>query len=248
MPDTTTVAIVQARLSSTRLPHKVLKSLGDNSVLEEVLWRCRAIEGVDTVCCATVEGAEGDLIEELAASTGAVTHRGPRDDVLRRYAGAAEATDGDRILRVTSDCPLIDPYVCAAAIDLLDRTSADYVANNLRPEWPHGLDCEVFTRTWLDRADREAAGPHEREHVTPWIRTHSDVHREHLTGPDPALARHRWTVDYPEDLEMAQALFAYLPDPPQRWDYRTVLAVLEEHPEIGTLNAMHNHRATDRPS
>lgn len=238
----TTVVIVQARLSSTRLPNKVLKTVGGRTVLEEVLLRCRSIPNVDLVCCATVEGEEGDAIEQVARSTGSITYRGDRDDVLGRYAGAAQATAAGVILRVTSDCPLIDPNVCAGVIELRERTAADYACNNLRQEWPYGLDCEAFSRSWLERANREATDPFEREHVTPWIRNHPDVQREHLEGPDADVAQHRWTLDYPEDLRMLRALFEELPPPPEGWDYRTVLSTLEEHPEIRSLNASRGAR------
>lgn len=239
MPTQMTVAIIQARLSSTRLPRKVLEPLDQRTVLEEVLIRCAAVRNVDVVCCATVEGSEGDAIEDVASSVGAATFRGSRDDVLGRYTGAAAVTGADVVLRVTSDCPLIDPNVCADVIALRERTAADYACNNLRPEWPHGLDCEAFTVEWLNRASHHAKAPREREHVTPWIRTHPEVHREHLPGPGQAMTEERWTLDYREDLQMLRAVFSRLPPPPARWDYRSVLAILDSQPEIRELNAMH---------
>lgn len=235
------VVIVQARLSSRRLPRKVLARLGESTVLEEVLQRCQAIEGIAGVCCATVVGSEGDPIEEIADAAGAHTVRGPRDDVLRRYALAAAETDADIIVRVTSDCPLIDPFVCSDVLALFRRTDVGYACNNLKREWPHGLDCEIFSRDWLERADATAVEPFEREHVSPWIRTHPDIRRAHLNGPGPRLAGERWTLDYAEDLEFLQAVFARLPEGQRRWRYQAVLDVLELAPELRALNRMHGH-------
>jgi len=134
-----TACIIQARLGSTRLPGKVLETLGDAPVLEHVLRRCQAIEGVDEVVCATVEGADGDAVATLADNLDIAVYRGSESDVLARYHGAAHAVGADVVMRVTSDCPLIDPEVCAAVLKLREEADADYAANNMPPSWPHGL-------------------------------------------------------------------------------------------------------------
>ena len=169
---TRSVCIVQARMGSTRLPGKVLKSLAGPSVLEHVLRRCQAIDGIDVVCCAVSNDSESDPVAREAERAGAVVFRGAQDDVLERYHQAAIACDADIVMRITSDCPLVDPAVCAEVLSMLQNTGADYCANNMPPSWPHGLDCEVFTFDWLDRAAREAERPSEREHVTQFIRRH----------------------------------------------------------------------------
>ena len=156
---TCTAVIVQARMSSTRLPGKVMLELAGRSVLSHVLERCQAIPGTDVVCCATVTGRDGDPIAAEAESCGAAVFRGKEMDVLDRYYRAAQSLKASTILRVTSDCPVIDPQICGRVLDLLHREEADYACNNMPPSWPHGLDCEAFSFAWLERAAREAKRP-----------------------------------------------------------------------------------------
>lgn len=202
-----TAAIVQARAGSTRLPGKVLKELGGMTVLAQVLRRCLAIEGADVVCCATTEAAEDDAVAREAARLGVEVFRGSADDVLDRYYRAARALDAGVVLRVTADCPLIDPRVGAAVLRLRAEAGVDFAANNLPPSWPLGLDCEGFTMAALTRAAEAAKAPREREHVSPWMQTSPAITRGNLEGPGGALAGQRWTLDYPEDYAFLKALF-----------------------------------------
>lgn len=162
-----TGVIVQARIGSSRLPGKVLMRLGDRTVLAHVLERCLAICGIDVVCCAVPDGPADDRVAEEARRSGAEVFRGSETDVLDRYYRAAATFRLDVILRVTADCPLLDPGVCGDVLSLRSAAGADYVCNNLPPSWPHGLDCEAMTFAWLERAAHEASQPYEREHVTP---------------------------------------------------------------------------------
>lgn len=156
----TTAVIVQARLGSTRLPAKVLLPLPNGrKVLEEVLHRCWCIPGVDVVVAALPDTPENDIL--LSCIVGdTVVVRGPEHDVLARYAKAAEVVKADVIMRVTSDCPLIEPEICGKALDLHCRINHGYVSNSWPTRtYPHGLDCEVFNRDVLELANRNAA-PH----------------------------------------------------------------------------------------
>jgi len=233
----TTAVIVQARFASTRLLGKVLRQLGGKSVLAHVLERCRAVPGADAVCCAVPDGADSDAVAAEAARMGARVFRGPETDVLERYHGAAESLKADVVLRVTSDCPLIDPEVCGRVLELRDRADAAYACNNMPPSWPHGLDCEAFRFNWLARAAREAKDPFEREHVGRFIRKHPKARTANLPSPDPAMARHRWTLDTLADLKFFEALWPCLPVGRAAWDYRRVIEVVEAHPEIATINS-----------
>jgi spore coat polysaccharide biosynthesis protein SpsF len=233
----TTACIVQARMGSTRLPGKVLARIGGDSVLAHVLRRCQAIPGIDCVVCATVAQPADDAVAREAERVGAVVFRGSENDVLARYRDAARVVDAARVLRVTSDCPLIDPRLCGRVLALCGPAGAEFVTNNVPPSWPHGLDCEAFTRDLLERAAAAATRPDEREHVSPWMRRESGIRRTDLTGPGGALLAHRWTLDYPQDLEFFAALFALLPEPPALPTTEEVLAVLAAHPEIAQLNA-----------
>jgi spore coat polysaccharide biosynthesis protein SpsF (cytidylyltransferase family) len=234
--------IVQARMASTRLPGKVLKPLRDGTVLREVLRRCRAIPGVDIVCCAVPESAANDPVAREAESCGAAVHRGHDTDVLDRYAGAARVLAADTVMRVTSDCPLIDPGLCGEVLAALRSAGADYACNNMPPSFPHGLDCEAFTAAALERASQSARLPEEREHVTPWLRTRSDIRRTVVTGPGGDLARQRWTLDYPEDYAFLVALFDLLPPEPAIPDWRFVADLVSTRPDLERINRERRQR------
>jgi spore coat polysaccharide biosynthesis protein SpsF (cytidylyltransferase family) len=237
---TTTAVIVQARMASTRLPGKVLLPLAGRSVLWHTLTRCAAVTGADLVCCAIPDDQSCEAIAAEAERAGAVVTRGPEADVLARHLAAATETGADIVLRVTSDCPVIDPGVCAAVLQARADAGADYACNNMPRRWPHGLDCEAFTRAALERAANNAGAPGDREHVTPWLRRDASVSRVHVPGPDAALARHRWTLDFTEDYRFFEALFAHLPPPPHIARFDEILAIVEAHPDIAALNA-HRH-------
>jgi spore coat polysaccharide biosynthesis protein SpsF (cytidylyltransferase family) len=232
----TTAVIVQARMRSTRLPGKILRKLAGRTVLERVLARCAAIRGIDLVCCATPDSPDSDPVAEEARRCGAVVVRGPENDVLARYDKAAREIGADVVMRVTSDCPLTDPDVDAQVLELFFRDNADYAANNLAPGWPHGLDCEVFTAAALSQAAGEAREPHQREHVTPWLRSNPRLRRAHLPWPESEPSQLRWTLDYEEDLSFFSAVFEKLPSS-RIAGYREVMELLARHPEVVALNA-----------
>jgi spore coat polysaccharide biosynthesis protein SpsF len=240
----TTAIIAQARMGSSRLPGKVLKELGGRSVLEHVLTRASRAEGADIVCVATSVEAADDAIESAAKSLGFPVFRGSEADVLSRYAGAAEMVKADVVVRITCDCPLIDPNVVGQAILVSKENSADYVAQEW-DGWPHGIGCEVFPRVLLDRATRETLDAYDREHVTPWIRNTAAKTSLLMKGPGGPVSQQRWLLDYPEDYVFLTRLFEqFLKNaPPDSW--QGVWRVLEKHPEISALN-MHL-RENQRP-
>jgi len=237
-----TACIVQARVASTRLPAKVLKELAGEPVLGHVLRRCKAIPGVDVVVCATVDNAECDAVESLARSYDAPVHRGSETDVLDRYLGAARLVTADAVMRVPSDCPLIDPAVCGEVLERRTAEHADYAANNFTLGYPHGLDCEIFTREALETAAAEATEAYDREHVTPWIRRNPSYRRIDVQGPGGDVAKWRWTLDFPEDLDFMRALYRYLPPPPAMPSWREMAAVVAAHPEVGEINRARTQR------
>jgi len=234
---TKTAIIVQARFASTRLPGKVLLDLCGETVLAHVLKRCLAAELADVVCCATTDKDNCDAIAIEATRAGAVVFRGSEHDVLDRYYQAAKYVEADEIMRVTSDCPLIDPSICDDVIRLRREADVGYASNEIPPSWPHGLDCEVFTFDWLEKAAQEAQKPSEREHVTLYIREHPEIKTANLDGPGGNCIDHRWTLDTPQDLDFFRGLFPLLPEGIERYDYRTILSIVEAHPEIVALNS-----------
>jgi glutamate-1-semialdehyde 2,1-aminomutase/spore coat polysaccharide biosynthesis protein SpsF len=192
------------------------------------------------VVCATTDRPEDDAVAEAALRYGASVYRGSASDVLARYDGAARASGAELVLRVTSDCPLIDPEICGALLELAEREQADFASNNAPPaSFPHGLDCETFTAAFLARAAAEATEQQQREHVGPWMRHHPAASHVDLRGPGIGLS-YRLTVDYPEDLEMLRRLFAVLPHPECGW--REVVAVLDSNPEIAAINEARHRR------
>jgi spore coat polysaccharide biosynthesis protein SpsF len=231
----TTAIIVQARMHSTRLPGKVLMPLAGHTVLAEVLGRCAAIPGADIVVCAIPETPADDELIAPAERAGARVVRGSLDDVLARYRRAADAVAADIVMRVTSDCPLIDPTLCGEVLALRTARGVDYAANNMPPGFPHGLDCEAFTAAALRRADDTARDPYEREHVTPWLRTDASIARAALPGPGGAAAQQRWTLDFPEDYAFLRAVFAELPPGATRW--QDTMALVTADPALGAINA-----------
>ena len=239
--------IVQARMGSTRLPGKILKPLGSMSALAQCLRRCAAIPGIDKVVCAIPEGeAEAPVVAE-AERCGVLVARGPSADVLKRYCLAARAAGADIVMRVTSDCPLIDPALCGRLLAKLRDEGLDYCCNNLPPSWPHGLDAEVFRAAALFEAEDQATEPFDREHVTPWLRRAPHLKRGNIARGGADLSQEcRWTLDYPEDYAFLAALFEKLPR--EIVPMEDVLAVLDAHPELAEINAMHHGVRAKQPA
>lgn len=237
----TTAIIVQARIGSSRLPGKVIQDLAGRPVLEHVLRRCAAIPCADVVVCAVPDQAESEILEAIALKSGAVIFRGSELDVLSRYLGAAQSVGAQLVMRVTSDCPLIDPEICGRVLALHQQQGADYAANNMPASFPHGLDCEAMTIDALSKASEMACEVGDREHVTPWLRRAPEIRRANLSSGDPSLVRHRWTLDFPEDLAFLRSVFASLPDD-SSGRMADVLGMLEQQPALSQINAMHVQR------
>jgi len=232
----TVVAIIQARMGSTRLPGKVLAELGPKPVLQWVVEASRSIPGNGAVVVATSTAQADDAIASWCGERGIPVFRGHEDDVLDRFAGAAREVGADVILRVTADCPLLDPDEAGKVLAAVVDGRADYACNNEPPSYPDGLDCEAFTRQALEAASERARRPSEREHVTLFIRDPANRFRiERLRCPLGELGDERWTLDNPEDLAFLRAVVRSLPsDRPPR--LAEVLAVLDRSPELRQLN------------
>ena len=223
-------------MGSARLPGKVLMNLGSRPTLAHVLTRASRAEGIDEVCLATSDLPADDPVAAAAKSLGFSVFRGSESDVLSRYVGAAAQTSADIVVRITCDCPLIDPEVIASAVRELKEKNADYVCNILKPDWPHGLDCEAFPRAALDRATANTQEPYDREHVTPWIRRNATA-ALHLPGPGGIPAQQRWVLDYPEDYEYLSRLFALFPEGEPPFSWQAVWQVASRYDELSEINA-----------
>jgi spore coat polysaccharide biosynthesis protein SpsF len=208
--------------------------ISGRSMLQRVLERVRAATLVDSVVVATSTDPQDDQIEHACKGKGVFCVRGSESDVLDRYRQAAEESRADIIIRITSDCPLLDPDLINQVITALTSSGADYASNFLVRRYPRGLDCEVFTRAALERAWKEAKQPYEREHVTPYIFEHPELFKHAAVTNDTDLSAYRWTVDTPEDLEFIRAVHAHLAHQPFTW--RDVVALLEREPHLLTIN------------
>lgn len=208
----TVTCILQARTGSTRLPGKVLADLGGQPMLGFLLDRLARLH-VDHLLVATSDLPRDDPVAEVAETKGVAAVRGSESDVLGRYLTALDRYPADVVVRLTADCPLSDPAIIHAAIDLQAERRSDYVSNSLVRTFPVGLDVEVMTATALREAGAEAADPPEREHVTPFIYRRPERYRLAALRIPEALAGERWTVDTPRDLERVRAIVARLDDP-----------------------------------
>jgi spore coat polysaccharide biosynthesis protein SpsF len=232
-----TVAIVQARMGSTRLPGKVLQDLAGEPMLARVVNRtCRA-KTLQEVVIATTTNTVDDVIVKLCEARGWSWFRGSEEDVLDRYYHAAKKYQADFIVRITSDCPLIDPEVIDHVVqEFLERQpEVDYASNTWpRRTFPRGLDTEVMRMDVLERAWREDRNPAWREHVTPYIYRNPDRFRIHNVVSPVDYSAMRWTVDTQEDLAFVRKIYDYFGH--DRFSWREVLKVLEEHPEWVEIN------------
>lgn len=195
-------------MGSSRLPGKVMMPLGDRSVLGHVLTRCQAIKSAGRVCLATSALARDDVVAAEGGRYGVTVFRGDENDVLSRYHGAACLLGADEILRVTADCPLIDPEVCDAVIRLRRTAKTDYACNFSPKSFPHGLDCEAFTMAALAQAQANSGSAYEREHVTVWLIENPEISKANLLAEGEDASRHRWTLDTPEDYRFLSDVFS----------------------------------------
>jgi len=229
------VCSVQARVGSTRLPGKVLQDLSGRTMLARVIERLRAARKIDEVMIATTIMGKDDQIVDECRRHSVPYWRGDENDVLDRYFQAAKAAKADIIVRATSDCPLIDPEVTDKTIEAFLKTRPDYASNTIIRTYPRGLDTEVISWNALGRAWQEARQPHEREHVTPYIVEHPDEFRHVAVTGDHDYSSYRWTVDTPEDLAFARAVYSRLRSE-DVFSWRDVLELLEREPELIDLN------------
>jgi len=247
MSDPKVVAIIQARMAASRLPGKVLKPLGHLPVLGWMVVRARRAELIDEVVVATTVDNSDDPVAEYCREQGVAFTRGSMQDVLDRYYQAARQHRADVIVRLTADCPFIDPEMLDDNLRafLSAYPKLDFAANRLPPPYtrttPIGLDAEYCWFDGLETVWREADQKHQREHVMPFFYEHPErFNIRHLTI-EPSFGHLRWTVDTPEDLTMLRRIVEYFPGRDDFY-WREVLEVVEAHPELGEINADIRHK------
>ena len=240
-----TVAILQARMGSSRLPGKVMMEINGRPMLDWVITRARRAKLVDEVAVATTMDASDDPIEAFCKAHGVPVYRGDVFDVLDRYYQAARTFQADTIVRLTADCPLLDPYVVDQTVRRFFAESADFAANRLPPPFkrtfPIGLDTEVCSFAALERAWKEADQKYQREHVMPYLYDEEGRFKVVVVNNPEDFGDQRWTVDTPEDLEFVRQVvagFGHYDD----FNWMDVLALLDRNPALLEINAQIEHK------
>ncbi len=234
------VAIVQARMTSTRLPGKVLRPLAGAPLIARVVERVSRIQGVDEVVIALAEGAAHDPVMAALAGVPIQIVRGPEQDVLARTAAAARAASATTVMRITSDCPLVDPSVSAgvlAAYLAAKDAGICYVRTAFDNGFPLGFDTEVFAAATLFEAEAQASDPYEREHVTPYIWRRPDVYPAILIDARPDRRHWRLVVDSEDDYRLVAAIYDELHLVKQDFGFAELCRLVEARPELLQLNA-----------
>ena len=234
---TNVLAIVQARMESSRLPSKSLMGLAGKPLVDHVAARVSAAESLDRVVFAIPDTPKNDpLHDHLKNDLGVTVHRGSESDVLERFARVVEAEDPEVVVRLTADDPLKDPSIIDFAVGLLlEQPVLDYVSNSIEPSYPEGLDVEVIRSEALMAAASRARSPDEREHVTPFIWSQPDRFRLRHFRSERDLSTWRWTLDTLEDWKFLDVLLRRIGSESASFDYRNVVDLIESDAELFRL-------------
>ena len=223
-------------MGSSRFPGKVLAEIEGEPMLSRVVERVQRARQLHQVVVATSDQPGDDALERFCQTNQILCFRGSQNDVLDRYYRAAEHFDVEVIVRLTADCPLLDPVIIDKVVGVFLSGEFDYTSNVREPTYPDGLDTEVFAREALNRTWQEASLPSEREHVTPYINKHPDVFRLGSVRNATDLSALRWTVDVPQDLDFVRQIYRHLVSKPS-FGMEDVLSILRENRELTAINA-----------
>lgn len=230
------LAIIQARVSSSRLPGKVLKLILGKPMLEYQIERINHSKNIDKLIVATSDGNEDDGIEELCNRIGIFCFRGSLDNVLDRFYSAAEEFKPEHVVRLTGDCPLADPDLIDKLIDFYRKENCDYASNCNPPTLPDGLDAEIFSFDALKTAWQNAKFSSELEHVTPYIRNHPECFTLSSWLNPEDLSHLRWTVDESADFDLVKSIYEQLYSNNTIFKTKDILRHLESNSELSKIN------------
>ena len=229
-------AIIQARMTSTRLPGKVMKEVLGQPLLSYLIERVQCCKGIKNIILATTLNSEDDPIVAYGNKQGISVFRGSENNVLERFHEAAMMYSARHIMRVTADCPLIDPDILYLLFEYYSVEKLDYVSNFIYPTLPDGLDAEIFTFEALDYACRHSSLQSEIEHVTPYIRTHPEIFKIGNWTYHEDLSKLRWTVDEPEDFEFVKQVIEILYPINKNFRISHILELLHQRPDLVQIN------------
>lgn len=228
--------ILQVRVTSTRLPGKVLMDIGGKPMLWYVIYRLRLCQKIDDIILAIPDTRENDVLEKFAKDNQVKYFRGSEEDVLSRYYEAAEYFKIDQIVRVTSDCPLIDPEITDKVIEKHLNSGADYTSNFLKRSFPKGLDVEVFSFKVLETTHEEAKEHYQREHVDDYMYENPEKFRLVGFENDKNFSYMRWTVDEMKDLEFVREVYKRLYKENEIFLMKDIIGLLKKYPELMEIN------------
>lgn len=229
-----TIAIVQARMGSTRFPNKVMRPIVGVPIIELLLNRLSRSKRIGQIILATSTDPRNQPLVDHVRKLGYEVIQGSENDVLDRYYESAKPHHPNTVVRITGDCPLIDPELIDEAIAAFESRGVDYLSNTLPPTYPDGLDIEVFSYPALEQAAQHATKPAEREHVTPYIRDSGHFKTANMANKEDCSAE-RWTVDEPADFEVVKAVFEHF-QPHQDFSWLEVLELRRNQPELFQAN------------
>lgn len=233
-------AIVQARFGSTRLPGKILKEINHKPMLWHVVNRLSHSKLIDKCIVATTVLAEDDQVQKFCEENNFLFYRGSSEDVLSRYYNVAKSFNAKIIVRITSDCPVIDFSIIDKMLEeFISGTRMerlDYLSNVLTRSFPRGLDTEIFTFAALEKAYNEAIQVYEREHVTPYIYNHPEIFTLKNFSNEKDYSFHRWTVDTQEDFNLIENIYKSLYEKNKMFLFEDILKLFEEHPALIEIN------------
>lgn len=236
MPEARVVAILQARMSSTRLPGKVLKPILGRPMLARQIERLKRCRNLDRLVVATSQGPDDDLLEQLCREEDVACFRGSLGDVLDRFYQCALQHHAGHVVRLTGDCPLADPELIDSLIEFYRAQNVDYASNCRPPTLPDGLDAEVIRFEVLAEAWREAVDPFEREHVVPYVVRRPERFRLANWCWSGDASNMRWTVDEPDDFVFVTRVFESLYAAKPNFGFRDVLDLVSRQPDLASIN------------
>ena len=229
------LSIVQARTNSTRLSNKVFADISGKPLIERVVDRIKQSQYIDNIVIATSENDLDINILNWCNDNKVFCYRGSENNVLDRFYKCAEIYRADIIVRITADDPFKDPSIIDYAIKLLLKEGFDYVSNTIIPTFPEGIDVEVFTFSALKKAFDGAKLSSEKEHVTPYIWKNNKLFSVHNFENNENLSKHRWTIDYSEDLDFARAIYNFFKDKKGVFSMHEILALLQQYPDLNNI-------------
>lgn len=231
-----TTVIIQARTGSKRFHRKVLLKIGNKSMVEHVIQRAKKIKNVEQVILVTTLRKEDKILLDIAKKTNILSFSGSSNNVLKRYYECSQKFNCDPIIRITADCPLLDPKIAGKMLKIFLEKQFDYVSNVLPPTFPGGLDVEIFSNKSLKKCMKNAKLYSEKEHVTAYIHNNKRKFKIFNFSNNPDLSGFRWTVDHPQDLKLVKKIYSLF-SPKEIFFMSSILRKISQNPELSKINS-----------